>query len=162
MNALWRLTLMMMMVGGCGDSPTESDQLPPLDAKLAYARRTMVIPDLDGNPMSVDELAIWTFDAGQWRYERQIGPHPSAQVPPDRTVVYWATGKYWLDSAEGRHALYVFERQDGAGWSFRTAQMIPQDPSVYSQLVIFGQDRVSINDDTYILAPLDSLEALAY
>lgn len=160
MNALWRLTVVMVMVGGCDDAPTEPGKLPPLDAQLAYVRRTLAIPDLEGNPLVVDELAVWTFDTGQWRYERQIGPHPSSQVPPDRSVLYWATGQYWLDSTEGRHALYVFERQDGAGWSFRTGQMVPQDPAVYSQVIIFGQDHVSINDDTYTLAPLDSLEAL--
>ncbi len=38
--------------------------------------------------------------------------------------------------------------------------MVPQDPAVYSQVIILGQDYVSINDDTYILAPLDSLEKL--
>lgn len=37
---------------------------------------------------------------------------------------------------------------------------MPQDPAVYSQVIILGQDYVSINDDTYILAPLDSLEKL--
>lgn len=41
-----------------------------------------------------------------------------------------------------------------------TREMVPQDPAVYSQVILFGQDHVSINDDTYTLAPLDSLEKL--
>ncbi len=88
MNALWRLAVMMAMVGGCDKAPTEPGEQSPLDAQLAYTRRSLAIPDLEGNPLVVDELAVWTFDGGQWRYERQIGPHPSSQVPPDHSVLY--------------------------------------------------------------------------
>ncbi|MBM3278564.1 MAG: hypothetical protein FJY95_10865 [Candidatus Handelsmanbacteria bacterium] len=160
MSVLWRLAMMVTMLSGCDTAPTESDKLPSLDAQLAYARHTLNIPDLQGNPLVVDELAIWTFDDGVWRYERLIGPHPSSQVPPNHNLLYWAAGQYWLDSTDGRDALYVFERQEGAGWSFRTDQMVPQEPATYSQVVIFGQNLVSINEDTYTLAPLDSLERL--
>ncbi|MCC7265679.1 MAG: hypothetical protein IT369_24490, partial [Candidatus Latescibacteria bacterium] len=67
MKVFWRLAVMMAMVGGCDDAPTEPGKLPPLDAQIAYVRRTLNIPDLNGNPLTVDELAIWSFEKGQWR-----------------------------------------------------------------------------------------------
>lgn len=51
MNAFWRLTVIMVMVGGCDDAPTEPGKPLPLDAQIAYVRRSLAIPDLEGNPL---------------------------------------------------------------------------------------------------------------
>lgn len=40
MNAFWRLTVMVVMAGCCDNAPTAPGKPPPLDAQIAYARRT--------------------------------------------------------------------------------------------------------------------------